>query len=308
VVGLNSNEMIQSFIHDMEIRGMTKESRNRYAWCLGDFASFLEARNKDLIAVSKSDFRDYVEALKTRNVSTNTAGLYLAALSSFYDFVVFEEMLPANPVKAIRKRYLASYKSDGEEHTHKIVSTEEAARIINALVDIRDKALVLLLFKTGIRRKELIALDVSDINWQEQSILLKTTKKRSNRLVFFDDETAAMLSRWLKARKMRAKEGETALFLGTKGRLGPGGINKIITKAAIRAGLHDTQSNVLEDHFSAHCCRHWFTTYLIRAGMRRDHIKELRGDARREAMDLYNHIDKKELQESYLAHIPQLGI
>ena len=45
-----------------------------------------------------------------------------------------------------------------------------------------------------------------------------------------------------------------------------------------------------------------------RAGMSRDFVKELRGDTRGEAIDIYNHIDKKELRESYLAHIPQLGI
>jgi integrase/recombinase XerD len=221
---------------------------------------------------------------------------------------VFDEMLPANPVNAVRKRYLSSYKSDGEGHTHKIVSIDDAVRIINTLVDIRDKALVILFFKTGIRKRELISLDVDDINWQERSILLKPTKNRSNRTIFFDDETAAMLSRWLKARKMRANDGETALFLGTKGRLRRGGIDKIIRKAAIRAGLHDSKSNGMEDHFSAHCCRHWFTTHLVRAGMPRDFIKELRGDVRHEAIDIYNHIDKKELRESYLAHIPQLGI
>jgi integrase/recombinase XerD len=47
---------------------------------------------------------------------------------------------------------------------------------------------------------------------------------------------------------------------------------------------------------------------LIRSGMPKDFIKELRGDKWREAIDVYNHIDRKELKESYLAHIPQLGI
>jgi integrase/recombinase XerD len=47
---------------------------------------------------------------------------------------------------------------------------------------------------------------------------------------------------------------------------------------------------------------------LLRAGMEKDFVKELRGDKRGEAIDLYNRIDKKELKESYLANIPQLGI
>jgi site-specific recombinase XerD len=58
----------------------------------------------------------------------------------------------------------------------------------------------------------------------------------------------------------------------------------------------------------SHYCSHWFVTHLLRAGMSRDFVKELRGDTRGEAIDIYNHIDKKDLRESYLAHIPQLGI
>ncbi|HEC93554.1 MAG TPA: recombinase, partial [Candidatus Atribacteria bacterium] len=64
----------------------------------------------------------------------------------------------------------------------------------------------------------------------------------------------------------------------------------------------------LEDHFSVHCFRHYFTTHLLRNGMPREYVKELRGDARNEAIDIYHHIDKDELRKSYLAHIPQLGI
>jgi integrase/recombinase XerD len=64
----------------------------------------------------------------------------------------------------------------------------------------------------------------------------------------------------------------------------------------------------MEDHFSAHCTRHFFTTHLMRAGMTREFILELRGDVRREAIDIYYHVDMEELRRSYLAHIPQLGI
>jgi integrase/recombinase XerD len=92
------------------------------------------------------------------------------------------------------------------------------------------------------------------------------------------------------------------------GRLNRNGVYLAVTKAAERMGLHNPNSDRTEDHFSPHCCRHWFTTHLRRAGMPREFIQELRGDVRKEAIDIYDHIDKKELRESYLAHIPQLGI
>jgi len=55
-----------------------------------------------------------------------------------------------------------------------------------------------------------------------------------------------------------------------------------IRKAAAALGLHDPESDNIEDHFSANCCRHWFTTHLRRAGMPREFIQELGGDTRRE--------------------------
>ena len=60
--------------------------------------------------------------------------------------------------------------------------------------------------------------------------------------------------------------------------------------------------------FTPHYCRHWFTTHLRRNGMKREYIKELRGNSRNEAMDIYYQIDRDELRRSYLANIPTLGI
>jgi integrase/recombinase XerD len=57
-----------------------------------------------------------------------------------------------------------------------------------------------------------------------QAITLKPTAKRTNRVVFFDDEADILLHRWIKARELRAKPGEDALFVGTRGRLGQEGI------------------------------------------------------------------------------------
>jgi integrase/recombinase XerD len=174
----------------------------------------------------------------------------------------------------------------------------------------RDKAIVTLLAKTGIRRGELIRIDLEDIDWIDQSIRLKPHPKRSNCLVFFDDECARVLKRWMKTRdSYHVQPGCSALFVNERGgRLQRHGVSHAVTKHATRIGLHDPASRRLDERFTPHCCRHWFTTHLRRNGMQRELIKELRGDARRDAMDIYDHIDKRELKRAYLAAIPQLGI
>jgi integrase/recombinase XerD len=183
------------------------------------------------------------------------------------------------------------------------------AGLINSTLDIRDKAVITLLAKIGIRRNELVTLDVSDVDLIEMKIRLKPTHKRTNRTVFFDDECAFTLRHWLKIREGMNKNGCTALFLNHEDeRLNRTGVYNTVIEAAERVGLHDPNSDKLEDHFTPHACRHWFCTHLFRAGMRREYIKELRGDSRKEAFDLYNHIDLKELREAYLAAMPQLGV
>jgi integrase/recombinase XerD len=150
---------------------------------------------------------------------------------------------------------------------------------------------------------------VGDIDFENMSIKLKSTPKRSNRILYFDNETEYVLRAWLQFRKGKERNPTPALFLSREGvRISSESIGTLVEKHASRVGLHNPESKRLEDRFSPHCCRHWFTTHLIRAGMQRDFVKELRGDVRHEAIDIYNHIDKMELRESYLAHIPQLGI
>jgi len=308
----SSRELIERFRKDCSIRGMTPESIVRYISTIRIFCKYLNGKGLALLQADREMLRDFVEYLRLeKGVSQKTLENYFTEISSFYEFLTYEGLVESNPVAAVRKRYLRRYKSNGgdEEHTHKLISVEEMAQLINSTLDIRDKAIITLLAKTGIRRRELISLDVSDLNFIDQSILLKPTAKRTNRLVFFDSEAALMLKKWLRIREGRNEKKSQALFLNSEGeRLERTGVSHAVLEAAKRVGLHDASSLRLEDHFSPHCCRHWFTTHLRRAGMPREFIQELRGDVRREAIDIYDHIDKKELRESYLAHIPQLGI
>lgn len=151
-------------------------------------------------------------------------------------------------------------------------------------------------------------METGDINWQNQSILLKPKKKRSNRVVFFDDETAYVLQSWLDSRLTRGPM-DSALWISSWGKkVDYGALAYVTLKASLHLGLHHPESPRMEDHFSAHCCRHWFSTHLFRAGMEERYISWLRGDAPKGSIGQYIHIDPEDVRRSYLAHIPQLGI
>jgi integrase/recombinase XerD len=304
------DSLMESYLQDCRIRGMSPRTLPGYKSALKMYGQYLDLKGLEVLQADRDGLRGFIEYMRAeRQLSQRTIELVFSVLSGFYEYLIFEDKIIVNPVVAVRKRYLKRYKDNADQNERKLISVDEMASLINATLDIRDKALIAFLAKTGIRRNELISLDVSDVDLIENSIRLKPTGKRSNRTVFFDDECSLLLRRWLKIREGMAKEEEIALFLNSWGRrISRNDVYLTVTKAAERVGLHDPSSGRLEDHFSPHCCRHWYCTHLFRAGMRREFIKELRGDSRKDAFDLYNHIDLKELKEAYLACIPQLGI
>ena len=301
------DRLIEDFLQDCTLRGMTKITVLHYGYCLKNFLTYLAG--KDPVEVNKEILRGFIEYLKAQGKSQKTVENYFSVLSTFYEFLTFEDHISANPILPVRKRYLRRYKDNNDGQARKLISVDDMARLINSTMDVRDKAVITLLAKTGVRRHELVELDVSDVDFIENKIRLKPTAKRTNRTVFIDDECSFILRRWIKVREGMNKKDIPALFINADGeRLNRSGVYNLVVEAALRVGLHDSQSERLEDHFGPHCCRHWFCTHLFRNGMRREYIKELRGDGRKEAFDLYNHIDLKELKEAYLACIPQLGI
>jgi len=299
--------MISQFVADMHSRKLSPETIHTYTWILRDFDKLMQSRGVTLKDVKRLDLKAFLDSLNERKISHKTASLRFGALASFKDYLVFEEIIESNPVRPIQKRYLQAYKKP-QGHTHKLLTIEQAASLVLEMTDIRDKALLLILLKTGIRRGELLALDVEDVNLEEQSITLKPTAKRTNRIVFLDDETKTYLDRWLRVRGHRNTKKLPALFITSQGRMGRSAMDRVLIDPAIRLGLHDASSASLEDHFNAHSCRHFFTTMLDRAGMKREHIQVLRGDVGREAIDIYIHNDMEKIRKEYLAHMPQLGI
>lgn len=302
-----SIDLIQRFHEDCELRGIV--STMDYVNRTKEFCGFLDARGTDPLNVTRDDMKAFLVRLKERKLKFKTIDRIFTCLSAFYEFLIVEELVEYNPILPFRKYYLRRYKKDNDSEIRKLISVEDAARLVNSILDSRDKCILVVFFKTGMRVGELTSLDVDDIDLEKGEVTLKHTKKRSNRILYLDNEAVAVLSRWIAARKNRSGSDGPALFINKSGgRIAKRGAENMTKKHAERVGLYDVNSSKLEDKFTPHCCRHWFVTHLIRRGMPRDFVKELRGDVRGEAIDIYNHIDRKELKDSYLAHIPQLGV
>jgi integrase/recombinase XerD len=298
--------LLDDFRADCELRniGGTKI----YYLYASEFCRFLEARGEQPDQVSREDLKVFLGTIRSRGMKASSQDRVFTCLSQFYAFLVDEEIMQANPIQPFRKRYLRQFKDDNGSEPRQLISIDQAAALLNSILSSRDKAILTLLFKTGMRRGELCRLDIDDINMQDMSLMLKPTAKRSNRLLFFDHEAARILQTWLIVRPSRSRNGSALFPSNTTERISAMEVDTITKKHAERVGLHNPNSKRLADRFTPHCCRHWFTTHLRRSGMPREFIQELRGDVRRDAIDIYDHIDEEELRRSYIAHIPQLGV
>lgn len=309
-----SNELLlEDFLEDVRMRGWREST---IVTSKNSLNNFFQVIDKSCLGVSLPELKKYLNWLAKRDgimgrktITTETIRKYFNNLASFYEYLEFEEHIVRSPIPKFRRRYLSHITKKNDSSKRQLISVEKMSDLINSLLDPQEKAFFCILAKTGVRAGELISIDLDDINWKNYSIKLKPTGKRSNLIVYFDNECAKVLRRWINTRESLAAKAETALFINkAKGdRITYHIVRYTVNKHAIRLGLHDTSAG-LEQRFGPHCFRHWFTTHLRRFGMPREYIKELRADSRSETIDIYDHIDEEELRQAYLANIPQLGM
>ena len=296
-------KVIDEFKADLKTRRLSKDTQLQYPRYLKALAEFTGG---DLLGVTEDTLVAYLDHLQSKNMALSSLRRYFSAIGAFYDFLMFKKIVSFNPVSSMfRKRYLTEYKSHNTSQRRKCITVEEARLLVESIMNIREKVVVLVLLKTGIRRHELSTLDITDLDMKNMVLHLKPTAKRSNLEVYFDKETAIVLEKWLK----RRQNTDPALFHDSLGhRFQPNPIDTMFVKYATACGLHNPDSEKLEDKLTPHCCRHWFTTQLRRKKMPREFIQTLRGDKIKEAIDIYDHVQGDELKESYLACIPTLGL
>lgn len=309
------DELLDAWANDARMQDLTEKTVDEYRMCLDVFGRLNP--DLDVREIGHEHLRVMLKQLRDKDRADSTISHYFCAINSLCDFLVYREILGANPVKSFRKRYLkglrSEYRSKGPGAYKQLIGIDEMRKLVNLPLKLRDKAILTVLAKTGVRRSELEAMDVEDINWDDLSIQLKADlkKRKGNRTVFFDEETAHVLRDWLDEREQWLDEDDEtdALFPNQEGdRLARTGIYNVVRKYAERLGIHDPDSDDPQDRFTTHNFRHWFSTWLRRNDMQREHLQELRGDVRNDTVDYYTHIDREELRREYRRSIPRLYI
>ena len=154
------------------------------------------------------------------------------------------------------------------ESLPRAIEPSEVKRLLSIIDRVRDRALLLLLLRTGMRIGELLGTKVDEVQMQDKKIIVYQAQKTgTGRVVYFSDDAKDALERWCKERNPDAE----VLFYGYGlRRLTYGGAREIFLKYLRRAGLED------KGH-SLHCLRHTFASELLNAGMRLECLQKLLG-------------------------------
>jgi integrase/recombinase XerD len=160
----NTQRLLELFIEDCRDRQLTPETIRRYQSSIKQYISYLDERGISITKADKHILHDYIRHRYSKGVNQTTLEQNLSGVTGFYEYLIFEDYMERNPVPGVRKRYLRKYKKDNDgdtESPRKLLTVEEMSLLINSIIDTRDKAILTLLAKTGVRRGELIAMDIN---------------------------------------------------------------------------------------------------------------------------------------------------
>jgi tyrosine recombinase XerC len=277
------------------------ESQNRYSpntvSAFGrDIKNFLEFLSRtgttDLDTVDYRLLRRYLAYCDTLKLSKTTVKRRLSAIRSFLSFLCSEGRLEANAAM------LVSFPK-APKNLPKVLSRDEIVRMIEEPAptikrSLRDRAILELLYATGMRVSELASLDIGDLNPKTKEIKV-TGKGNKERIVFYTAVASQALSEYItiaRAKDAAIEPPPEALFLNSKGgRLSVRSLQYIVDAAAGRSHLGRRAS--------PHMLRHSFATHLLEEGADLRTIQELLGHADLATTQVYTHLDKRRLKNVY---------
>ncbi len=251
---------------------------------------FLHQRDKfEIEGVTKDDVRAYLDyAATTKGNSSTTRARKLAAIKSFFNYLVENEGLEANPAVSIRSPRIPEkepvYLSD--EECIRLVTT--IARKAKPRVRERDLAMVVLFLHTGVRVSELTNLESPNVDLERSQIKI-TRKGNKEQYLHLNGETVSALARYL-AKRPQAQNGR--FFVGTNG----GNLNRSYVYGLIRRYLK--LADIKKDKRGPHILRHTFCTRLHQKGVAPFTIRDLAGHKSLDTTMRYIRIENKEQAEA----------
>jgi integrase/recombinase XerD len=288
--------MIREYLSFLQVeKGLSKNSVESYRRDLGRLKAQAEALGREPQALGKAEVTQFIMSLSREGLAPRSVGRALSAVRGFYRFLLLDGHLKADPTADIMP-------PQGGQKLPRFLTQEEMERLLNAHdtsspEGVRDRALVELLYATGLRVSELVGLTTSSVDI-DTGLLFCTGKGSKQRRVPVGRSAVEWLQRYQAARRVLLAGRESQrLFVGYLGRpVTRQGVWVMLKRSAVRAQIEGVTPHVL---------RHSFATHLLEHGADTRSVQAMLGHSDLATTQIYTHVTNERIRSVYEKHHPR---
>jgi integrase/recombinase XerD len=292
-------QLLDQFLHYLIVeKGLSKNTIDAYSHGLNRFLDSLRKKGiQEMPSVSKFDVRAFLLALRKQGLSTKTVVRNLVAIRTFFQFLIQEGILEANPIEELESPKIAKTLPE-------ILTLKEVEQLLEqpnpqTPIGIRDRAMLEVLYATGMRVSELTHLPINQVNL-ESGYVLVFGKGSKERIVPIGSEAMKWVALYLKAARERlAKEKESPfLFINRLGRgMSRQQFWKNIKAFGRRAGIRK--------RITPHLLRHSFASHLLEGGADLRSVQMMLGHVDISTTQIYTHVTGERLKKIHKRYHPR---
>lgn len=289
--------LIEDFIQHLWLeKGLSQNTQSAYQTDLSQFALFIHKRNLTLETASPTDIESYMHELKHIKISARSAGRKLSCLKKFYHFLILDKIIQQDPTREIETPKQALY-------LPKSLSEQDVEALLNApnledTIELRDRAMLELLYATGLRVTELVSLQYEQINFR-LGLIRVIGKGNKERLVPLGEVALEFIQAYLKlARPQLNTKQSPILFLSKRG------VQMTRQTFWHRIKIYAVRVNITSS-LSPHTLRHAFATHLVNHGADLRVVQSLLGHSDLSTTQIYTHVATQRLQQLHQTHHPR---
>ena len=292
------DQHIVAFLNSLIIeKGLSKNTIQSYESDIYQLYQWNTSKNKKRITeIKKHDTSQYISYLFTQNLKSTSVNRKISSLKTFFNFLLKKKVINANPFadQIMPKKAISLPKSISEDDVVKLLDAPKP----DSLIGLRDKAMLELLYASGVRISELVNIKFSDLDL-ERNIIKVFGKGSKERLVPFGEDAAQCISAYIDERKKNKDIASIKyIFLNNRG-----------SKISRHAFWHRLKEYCLEiglkRDISPHTLRHAFATHLLNRGADLRSVQVLLGHSDLSTTQIYTHIAKQRLSELVKKHHPR---
>ena len=293
---VNSGQL-DTFIDHLWLEdGLSKNTLDSYCADLSQFNVWLSKQQNDLLSANQADIQHYL-AVKFPQSKPRSISRLIASMRRFYRYALRESLIKTDPTLQIESPKLPRSlpKSLNEKEVEDLLNAPN----IRQSIGLRDRAMLELLYASGLRVSELVGVKVNEVSTQD-GVVRVTGKGSKTRLVPMGEEAADWIDQYLKQARPKILDGQMsdALFVTKRG----GAMTRqafwyLIKRYALVAGI--------SKHMSPHVLRHAFATHLLNHGADLRVVQMLLGHADISTTQIYTHVARERLKQLHSMHHPR---